>query len=85
MSESKEEEPYSNKHQKRVVEELHKRKKATAVCAKSNSEIEVYLSYGALHDSKLDPYEIKYVTPLPKSKEFECKVTLRADWSKVEI
>lgn len=84
---NKEENPYSNKYQQRVVEELHRRKKATAVCACSNSEIEVYLDYGTLYTEshQLDPYDVAYVRPLPETDEFQCKVTLRADWTEVEF
>jgi len=81
-----EDKAYSNEHQKRVVERLHKRRKSTAVVASANSEIEVYLNYGLFYaaDPDIDPYEVSHVKPLPDSNQWQCKVTLRANWEDVD-
>jgi hypothetical protein len=75
--------PYTNEHQKDVVQELHKRKKKTAVSASSNSEIKVYLTRSILTDTDIEPYHVAHVKPLPDSSEFEACVTLRANWDEV--
>jgi len=76
--------PYTNEYQKDVVEELHKRKKKTAVFASSNSEIEVYLTRSILTSTDIEPYYIAHIKPLPDSSEFEACVTLRANLEEVE-
>jgi hypothetical protein len=73
---------YVNEHQRKAVEELHRRTKATAVSVSSNSEIHAYLTRGTLNSDnpRFGPYYIALVNPLPKSDVFAAKVTLRADW-----
>lgn len=80
----REEDPYVNQHQQEVVEFLHRRSKITAVVANANSNITVYLTrQGLVQSGNLWPYEIKRVDPLPDCSEFECKVTLSADWTQI--
>jgi hypothetical protein len=81
-----ESEPYVNPCQKRAVEFLHRRTKATAVEVCPNSNIHVYLTRDGLSDKypELGPYEIDMVVPLPDSEHFETKVTLTADWTEVD-
>ena len=81
------EDSYSNEYQKQAVEHLHSRIKHTAVSASGNSEIHVYLTRGSLtaHDPALGPYDVARVKPLPDSSEFECVVTLSADWTEVDF
>lgn len=78
---------YTNEHQKRVVEHLHSRRKATAVEAANNSEIHVYMNHGSLSTmgEALDPYEIDHVKPLNDKAYWSVKVVLRADWTEVEF